>query len=141
MYESLENTREHKIELTSAMMHALGDDDLDKAEDLLDNLQELNELDDEHPDVLTFRVMIAVQRGQALDALRLLNSLDEEHCPELRVLCLFFIEDPLWQGLAAHLVETSPDPDVRASMADLLATLTNTTPDPDDEEDDAIDYY
>jgi hypothetical protein len=107
-------------ELASALLHAIGDDRLDDAQRRLEELQELNGLPETHPDVLRFRVLIAIQRGQAKDALHYLNGLDAQLCPELRVLCMFFMQDPLWQGLAAELAENSADPEVRQSMALLI---------------------
>ncbi len=124
MQQQADTTREHKAEIASAMLHALGDDELDRAQQLLEELQELNGLPEDHPDILVFRVIIAIQRGQALDALQHLNQLGEEHSPELRALCMFFIEDPVWQGLATELAENSPSPDVQRSMAALLATVS-----------------
>ena len=124
MQQQADVTREQKAEIASAMLHALGDDELDRAQRLLEDLQELNGLTQDHPDILVFRVIIAIQRGQALDALQYLNHLGEEQCPpELRALCLFFIEDPVWQGLATELAENSPNPEVRRSMAALLESV------------------
>jgi len=124
MQQQADVTREQKAEIASAMLHALGDDELDRAQRLLEDLQELNGLTQDHPDILVFRVIIAIQRGQALDALQYLNQLGEGECPpELRALCLFFIEDPVWQGLATELVENSPNPEVRRSMAALLESV------------------
>lgn len=134
MQMQTEATSEQKTELASALLHALGDDELDRADMLLEELRDLNGLTDHHPDILLFHVLISIQRGQAMDALHYLNQLGEGHYPpHLRVLCLFFIQDPVWQGLAADLAENSPDPEVRLSMANLLRSLTDTGSDDSDE--------
>ncbi len=135
MHMQTEAMSKEKTELASALLHALGDDELDRADMLLEELRDLNGLADHHPDILLFHVLISIQRGQAMDALHYLNQLGEgQYPPHLRVLCLFFIQDPVWQGLAADLAENSPDPEVRFSMASLLKSLTDTGP--DDSEDD-----
>jgi type III secretion protein HrpB1 len=127
MQQQADATYEQKAEIASAMLHALGDDELDRAQRLLEELREANGLSEDHPDILVFRVIIAIQRGQALDALQYLTQLGEEQCPpHLRALCLFFIEDPVWQGLATELAENSPDPEVRSSMASLLESVRDT---------------
>lgn len=134
MHTHADVASEQKTELASALLHALGDDELDRADMLLDELRELNGLTDHHPDILLFHVLISIQRGQAMDALHYLNQLGEgNYPPHLRVLCLFFIQDPVWQGLAADLAENSPDPEVRLSMANLLRSLTDTGSDDSDE--------
>ena len=138
MQQHTDVTREQKTELASALLHALGDDELDRADMLLDELREVNGLTDHHPDILLFHVLISIQRGQAMDALHYLNQLGEgQYPPHLRVLCLFFIQDPVWQGLAAELAENSPDPEVRRSMTHLLESLTDTGA---DDSDDDFEY-
>lgn len=135
MQTQAEVTSEHKTELASALLHALGDDELDRADMLLEELRDANGFTDHHPDILLFHVLISIQRGQAMDALHYLNQLGEgQYPPHLRVLCLFFIQDPVWQGLAADLAENSPDPEVRLSMSNLLRSLTDTGPDDSDDE-------
>lgn len=135
MQTQAEVTSEHKTELASALLHALGDDELDRADMLLEELRDVNGFSDHHPDILLFHVLISIQRGQAMDALHYLNQLGEgQYPPHLRVLCLFFIQDPVWQGLAADLAENSPDPEVRLSMSNLLRSLTDTGPDDSDDE-------
>jgi hypothetical protein len=130
---------EQKTELTCDLLHALGDNELDRADMLLEEIRDMNGLTDHHPDILLFHVLISIQRGQAMDALHYLNQLGEdEYPPHLRVLCLFFIQDPVWQGLATDLAENSPDPEVRESMANLLRSLTDTGP--DDDSDEGYEY-
>jgi hypothetical protein len=116
----IERTPEQGWQTASALLHAFGDDQLGEAEIRLQRLQELNGLDDDHPDILLFRAMIAIQRGQVVDALRYVNGLPDDHCPEVKALCMFFAQDPLWQGLARDLAENSPQAHVRRSMALLL---------------------
>lgn len=128
-------TSEQRADLASALLHALGDDELDRADVLLEELREVNGLTDHHPDILLFHVLISIQRGQAIDALHYLNDMGEgQYPPHLRVLCLFFIQDVVWQGLAAELAERSPDPEVRRSMTHLLESLSDPgTDEPDDD--------
>jgi hypothetical protein len=122
---NIENTREHRYEMASAMLHAIGDENLDQAEALLEQLRQLNGCSTEHPDILTFRAMIAIQRGQAMDALRYLNTLDGDPCPDVRAVCLFFCKDPTWIGLARECSENSPHEHIRRSMSLLLKVVTS----------------
>lgn len=112
---------EIKAELTEKMMKAVAESRLDEAEHQLENLREMSSLSPDHPDVLTFRVLIDIQRGQAVDALCHLNSLPADHCPELKVVCMYAIGDPLWQGLAHELADNSPHEHVRQSMKHFVA--------------------
>ena len=113
-------TRENAPLMVEAMFDAIGDDRLDDAETWLESLRELNQLALDHPDILAFNSIITIQRGQAMDALRQINSLPEDHAPDVKVMCLFYAEDPTWQGLAAELAESSPDALVRATMSGML---------------------
>jgi len=103
----------------TAMMNAIGDDMLDAADGHLDELTILSGRHPEHPDVMLFRTIIAIQRGCATEALQALNSIGEDFCLELRVLCLYSIQDPLWQGLAQDL-QNSADTRVAVAMRDML---------------------
>ena len=55
MEQQADTLREHKAEIASAMLHALGDDELDRAQQLLEDLQEMNGLTEDHPDILVDR--------------------------------------------------------------------------------------
>ncbi|MBN3806309.1 hypothetical protein GXB81_25100 [Paraburkholderia sp. Ac-20336] len=120
MNEAIDEARERRISLTLGMLHALGDDELDKAQACLETLAQENRVSMEQEDVVVFRVLIAIQRGWALNALHLLNEFDEDFRPDLRVLCLFFLQDPNWKGRAADLVENSPHEHIRCAMTHLL---------------------
>jgi Bacterial type III secretion protein (HrpB1_HrpK) len=102
------------------MMHAIGDERLDEAQTHLDHLVELTGLSADHPDLLLFRVIIQIQRGQGLDALRYLNNFDEQYCPDICALCLYFLQDPMWERLATRLADNDPRQHVRNSMALLI---------------------
>jgi len=121
--DEVEVTREHGYAVASAMLHAIGDEQLDEAEVWLEQLRQFNRYSPDHPDILTFRVMIAIQRGQAVDALRYLNNLDGDPCPDVRALCLFFCKDPTWEGLARECSENSPHEHIRRSMSLLLKVV------------------
>ncbi len=120
MSEVIDEARERRIALTLGMLHALGDDELDKAQDCLETLAQENGVSMEQEDIVVFRVLIAIQRGWALSGLHLLNEFDEDFRPDLRVLCLFFLQDPQWKGMAEHLKEHSPHEKVRLAMTHLL---------------------
>ncbi|MEK6420325.1 MAG: HrpB1 family type III secretion system apparatus protein [Burkholderia gladioli] len=120
MSEVIDEARERRISLTLGMLHALGDDELDKAQHCLETFAQENRVSMEQEDVVVFRVLIAIQRGWALNALHLLNEFDENFRPDLRVLCLFFLQDPQWKGMAEHLKAHSPDENIRRSMGHLL---------------------
>ncbi len=95
--------------------------------DQADNLY--RQMCEEHPSarqMLVFPVVIAIQKGQAVEALRHINSLPEDRCPELRALCLCMAGDPTWHGEATALLD-SPDPAVVRAMRKLLGE----TPGPD----------
>ncbi|MBP0633614.1 MULTISPECIES: HrpB1 family type III secretion system apparatus protein [unclassified Cupriavidus] len=120
MLEPTDALRQHRTEVISAILHALGDNELDEAQAQIENLIELTKLPSDHPDILVFRVLVYIQRGEALNALHYLNGLDQQHCPDLRTLCLYFLEDPLWEGLATELAESDPRPHIRTSMGLLI---------------------
>jgi hypothetical protein len=115
--EQLFHTR---TKLISAMLHALGDEQLQLAQVHLDNLISLLGLSPDHPDIVLFQAMIKIQRGNALDVLSYLNNLDPQHCPDVRVLCMYFTRNPLWERKATELAKHDPRPHVRESMALLL---------------------
>ena len=103
-------------ELALDLADTLREDQLDRADALYQQMCET------HPaaqEMLVFPVLIAIQRGRALDALQHINSLPAERCPELRALCLKMLGDPSWHGEATALAE-SPDPDIRKAMQQLL---------------------
>ena len=106
--------------LASELLDALGDNRLDAAEACLDALQALNELDADHPDILVFRSLIAIQRGRAVEALCHMNNLGGDIAPDVNVLCMVYARDPMWEGLATELAENSPREDIRQSMSLLL---------------------
>ena len=111
----------------SAMMEALRADDLDRAEAELATLASLTGRSLDDPDMLLFRVVIALRRGQARDALQHLHALGEDVCPELRVLCLYSLQDPYWEGSARRLAEESPSPAVQSAMTQMLAVHAAAT--------------
>ena len=104
-------------ELAAAMVETLRDGRIDEAETLYHQLCEMNPVARE---MLVFPVMIAIQRGQAMDALRFIGTLPPDRCPELRALCLQVLGDPTWYGEAMVLLD-SPDAGVRKAMQQLLA--------------------
>jgi len=106
--------------MAASLLAAIGDNRLDEAETLLERLRELNKISLDHPDILLFRTLIAIQRGQAIDALCYMNSLPDDIAPEVKVVCMYFAKDPMWEGLAADLAENSPHAHVRESMTAFL---------------------
>ena len=106
--------------LASQLLVALGDNHLDAAEACLDALQALRHLDADHPDLLVFRSLIAIQRGQAVDALCRMNNLGDDVAPDVKVLCMVYARDPMWEGLANELADNSPREEIRRSMSLLL---------------------
>ncbi|HEX8956727.1 MAG TPA: HrpB1 family type III secretion system apparatus protein [Burkholderiaceae bacterium] len=99
-----DSLRQQVIDLANAMMSALQANDLEGAACNLESLRVLTGRAPDDADVLLFRVLIAVQRGQAREALHYLNDLGEEH-PELRALCLYSLREPYWEGLARRVAE------------------------------------
>jgi type III secretion protein HrpB1 len=104
-------------QLAATMVETLRDGRIDEAENLYHQLCEMNPIAQE---MLVFPVLIAIQRGQAMDALRYISTLPADRCPELRALCLQVLGDPTWYGEAMVLLE-SPDAGVRKAMQQLLA--------------------
>ena len=94
------SARESVVRTASAMMRALRENQLDLASCELESLRCLTGRGLEDADVLFFRILIAIQRGQAREALQYLSELGEGSHPELRVLCLYSLQDPYWEGLA-----------------------------------------
>jgi type III secretion protein HrpB1 len=103
-------------ELAGAMVEALREGQIDEAEALL---HQVCSLVPDAEELLTFPVLIAIQRGQVREALQLLNAAGEDHSPELRALCLYLLGDPTWHGEATALL-ASPDENVRQAMQQLL---------------------
>jgi len=118
--DDIEPTLDNGQRMTVAMFDAINNHRLDEAEIWLERLRDLNQMSADHPDILAFRSLIAIQRGQATEALCHMNGLDDDHAPDVKVMCMFFAGDPLWEGLAADLAERSPDPTIRETMATLL---------------------
>ncbi len=109
--------------------HAIRQGRLDDAEA---RLEEMHAMDPATEDLLVFPIMIAIQRGRVRDALRHLYTLDDDRCPELKALCLHLVGDPLWEGEARALVDSSPHAYVRRAMRQLLGQLPHEDARPDD---------
>lgn len=118
--QHIEVTRENGRALVAAMLEAIGDDQLDEAGLWLDKLKALNNLTEDHPDILRFRMMIMVQRGKVDDALAYLNSLEDDVVPDMRVFCMLYSGDPGWEERANWLVENSASAEIRLTMSTLL---------------------
>lgn len=113
-------TRDEVAANANAMLHAFQADDLDRAERELETLADTTGRGPDDPDVLFFRVVIAIQRGQAREALQYLGGLGEDAPPELRVLCLYSMQDPYWEGLAREVAETTTEESTRVAMTRML---------------------
>jgi type III secretion protein HrpB1 len=107
--------REFDPKLVCELAAAIKNKRLDEADALYDALCEVRGEDA----LLTFRVLITIQRGRVLEALQFVNGLPQDRCPELKAICLYLIKDPTWQGIAESL-EDSADPTVRKAMRQLL---------------------
>jgi type III secretion protein HrpB1 len=83
-------------------------------------LEALHAMDPATQDLLVFPTMIAIRRGRVREALQHIYTLDDDRCPELKALCLNLVGDPLWEGEARALMDTSPHPHVRRAMRQLL---------------------
>jgi hypothetical protein len=116
---AVDPVREVVAETASAIMRALREDELDVASCELESLRSLVGRSSDDADILLFRVVIAIQRGQAREALLYLNDLGEDCHPALRVLCLYSLQDPYWEGLARELADSSQS-DVAAAMVEML---------------------
>jgi type III secretion protein HrpB1 len=114
------SARESVVRTASAMMLALRENQLDQASCELESLRVLTGRGPEDADILVFRVLIAIQRGQAREALQYLSELGEGSHPELRVLCLHSLQDPYWEGLAQEVADASESAAAQA-MAQMLA--------------------
>jgi hypothetical protein len=68
---------------------------------------------------ITVKVGDLLDRGQYLDALYCVNSPEGEDFPELKAVCLYLLDDPLWEGIASSL-EDSDNPHVSLAMRQLL---------------------
>jgi predicted Zn-dependent protease len=119
--EPFENAvRENVVRTASAMMQALRENQLDQASCELESLRALTGRGPDDADILVFRVLIAIQRGQAREALQYLSELGEGSHPELRVLCLHSLQDPYWEGLA-HEVANGSESAAAQAMSQMLA--------------------
>ncbi|NRF72192.1 hypothetical protein HLB44_34930 [Aquincola sp. S2] len=107
-------------DMAHAMVEALREGQLDEADALL---QQLCATVPEADELLTFPVLIAIQRGQVREALQFINTVGEQRCPELKALCLYLLGDPTWHGEATALLD-SEDPHVRKAMRELLGDFT-----------------
>jgi hypothetical protein len=114
------SAQESVVQAASAMMRALQENRLEQASCELESLRALTGRAAEDPDILVFRVLIAIQRGQSREALQYLNELGEGTHPELRVLCLHSLQDPYWEGLAQEVADTSSSAAAKA-MSQMLA--------------------
>ena len=112
--------RENGQAVGAALQEALDASEFEKAKLLLEELCELRGLSPVHPDVLLINTMITIREGRTTDALCHINDLPEDVAPEVKVLCLYFAQDPTWEGLARELAENSRDEDVRRSMSELI---------------------
>jgi len=101
------------------VMEAIVEGDLDVAGLRFDRLMERSRLGLDNPGLQFLGTVLAIQRGDAREALHMLGDLDDKACPELRVLCLYSLGDPVWEGMAEALLE-SPDATVRTAMASML---------------------
>jgi hypothetical protein len=101
------------------VMEAIVDHELDLAQYRFERLVEGVQVERDNPGLLFLSTVIAIQRGRAREALQALVTLGEDVCPELRVLCLYSIQDPLWEGLARSVREVGT-PGARAAMGIML---------------------
>jgi hypothetical protein len=111
---------DENVAVVTSMVQALCAGRLEEAEHKLAEVGEACGRSPDDENILVFRVLIAVQKGAALEALCYLNNLEHDPRPELRALCMNRLGDPLWQGLASELAESSPKPRVRDAMNVLL---------------------
>jgi len=118
--QTTESIRENGRAIGAALQGALDADDCEKAQLLLEELCELHQLSPVHPDVLMVKAMISIRGGRATDALCDINSLPDDVAPEVKVFCMYFAHDPMWEGLARELSENSPDEEIRQSMTELI---------------------
>lgn len=119
--DPLANTAHQSVVRTaSAMMRALRESQLEQASCELESLRVLTGREPDDADILFFRVFIAIQRGQAREALQYLSELGEGSHPELRVLCLYSLQDPYWEGLANEVASASESAAAQA-MSQMLA--------------------
>jgi type III secretion protein HrpB1 len=77
-------------------------------------------LDPDSDEMLPSRVMIGIFDNRLLEMLQMLNGLGEDRAPDLKAICLQMLGDPLVEGIAERVEETSEDPDIRRSMRSLL---------------------
>ncbi|MEX3527003.1 MAG: HrpB1 family type III secretion system apparatus protein [Burkholderia sp.] len=68
---------------------------------------------------LTLKLSACIERGDYLDTLHLASRPEGERFPELKALALYFLDDPLWRGIAQGLADDA-NPHVAAAMRKLL---------------------
>ena len=108
-------------DLARAMRDALREGQLDDAQAMLDQLSSIIG-DEQH--LLTFRVLIAIQRGHIREALQMVHAQGHQDGAELKALCLHLLGDPSWHGEATALLD-SPNANTRRAMAELLGMSPN----------------
>ena len=113
-------TPDRIVALKRDLCHALCEFELEAAATVYAELTEQCGLDPESDDMLPSRVMIGIFDNRLLEMLQLLNGLGEDRAPGLKAICLQMLGDPLWEGMAEHLEQTTEDPDIRRSMQSLL---------------------
>ena len=67
-----------------------------------------------------YPLIIAMQRNQVIDAYRKLREVGDDYHPELQAICLHYMDDPIWEGLAETTAAHSTDPEIQKSMQTLL---------------------
>jgi type III secretion protein HrpB1 len=107
-------------EVRLALRDALSGLRLDEAKSAYEELTEKLGFDPDSDGMLPSRVMIGIFDGRVRDMLQMLNDLGEDRALGLKAVCLQIMGDPLWEGLALHLAETSQDAGVRSTMETLL---------------------
>jgi len=118
--QDIEVKRENGRAIAAAMLEAIGDDKFEEAGIWLEKLKALNNLTEDHPDILKFRIMILVQKGQVDEALAYLNSLEDDVIPDMRVMCMLYSGDPGWEERANWLADNSASAEIRSTMSTLL---------------------
>jgi hypothetical protein len=108
-------------ELKRELVSAVSSFRIDDAENAYLELTEQCGVDPDSDMMLPSRVMIGIFRGRLRDMLLMLNDLGEDRALGLKAVCLHLLDDPLWEGIALHVEETSTDPEMRQSMQTLLA--------------------
>jgi len=99
--------------LVEALVHCRTDD----AQAIYD---ELCDIEPRTRDLLVFPLVLALQQNTLPAFYRSLLEKGEDHAPEIQALCLCYMNDPTWQGLAERLKDEHPDPVARRSMRYML---------------------